>query len=283
METEIKLREVKTVKRFYSNLWEEITLLQKLKKTFTVSVTSYTATLKILGDKKSYLYTKDGKKQDFSLVSKIKKEIKDSNLHVDNIRTNMVKYFSLTNLKPCKHLQVYNVDITDCYPTTLRNLGFFSEAFYMELKKEEKIKKLKSIGQIATKKTVYEFVDGKSVRIYQKQNDYLRNVWFTICHETGESIDECKRFTPSFLFFWFDGIYFKNQKDAVIIKEILTRRGYKFKEETLLNFVVKKDKKNLKITYDKDGKQKEFNLPLAEDIYNEKQNTQKENNNFKNE
>ena len=68
-------------------------------------------------------------------------------------------------------------------------------------------------------------------------------------------------------FFWFDGIYFKNKKDAERIKEILIAANYQFKEETLYNFVVKKNKKNLIINYDKDGKQKEFNLPLAEDIY----------------
>lgn len=247
-------------------------------------MTSYTATIKIQGEKIKYLYTKDGRIQDFSLVSKIKKQIKASNLHVDNVRTANIKYFSLTNLQPCKHKLVYNIDITDCYPTTLKNLGFITPEFHEEISKIEKIKKLKSLGQIATKSTIYEFVDGENTNIYQKCNDYFRNVWFTICHETGETINECKNNTESFLFFWFDGIYFKNKKDAEKIKEILTRRNYKFKKETLNNFVVKKTKTNLIINYDKDGKKKNFNLPLpVENEIENKTNKIKINENFKNE
>ena len=269
METkEENIRQVKTVKRYYNTLAPTIARLRLLKCTFTVGMTSYTASLKIAGDKINYLYTKDGRKQDFSLVSKIKKEITNSNLHVDNVRTGNIKYFSLTNLKPCKHKSIYNIDITDCYPTTLKNLGFITPEFHEELSKVEKIKKLKSIGQIATKKTIYEFVDGENVSIRQKSNEHFRNVWFTICHETGETINECKNNTNSFLFFWFDGIYFKNKKDAEKIKEILTKRNYKFKEETLQNFIVKKNKKTITITYDKDGKQKKFDLPIQDNNNN---------------
>lgn len=132
---EENIRQVKTVKRFMSSLAETIIRLRMTKATFTVGMTSYTASLKIAGDKINYLYTKDGRKQDFSLVSKIKKEITNSNLHVDNVRTGNIKYFSLTNLKPCKHKSIYNIDITDCYPTTLRNLGFISTEFHEELSK----------------------------------------------------------------------------------------------------------------------------------------------------
>jgi len=257
-----------------SSLSGFIDFLKLNKLSFTLSLTSYTASVKIAGDKVSYLYTRDGKIQDFSLVSKIKKEIRNSNLYIDNVRTGNIKYFSLTNLKPCKHKTIYNIDITDCYPTTLKNLGFISKEFHEELSKVEKIKKLKSIGQIATKKTVYEFVDGENVRIWQKENEYLRNVWFTICHETGETINECKNSINSFLFFWFDGIYFKDPKEAEKIKEILTKHKYKFKEETLKNFIVKKTTKTITITYDKDGKQKKFDLPLQENNNNENKTKQ---------
>lgn len=262
------IRQVRTVKRFLKHLSSEVQFLIKTKQTFTLALTSYTAAIKILGDKINYLYTKDGKIQDFSLVTKIKKEITASKLHVDNVRTGNIKYFSLTNLKPCKHKKIYNIDITDCYPTTLKNLGFITPEFHAEISKIDKIKKLKSIGQIATRKTVYEYQDGVAVNVFQKQNDHFRNVWFTICHETGETINECKNSTDSFLFFWFDGIYFKNKNDAQKIRDILIKRNYKFKEETLTNFVVKKLKNNLIITYDKDKKTKTFNLPLPENNTN---------------
>lgn len=278
------IREVRTVKRFLKSLHETIGFLVRTKQTFTISMTSYTATLKIQGDKVKYLYTKDGRVQDFSLVSKIKGQIKKSNLHVDNVRTSNVKYFSLTNLKPCKHKIIYNIDINDCYPTTLKNLGFITKEFHEEISKIEKIKKLKSLGQIATKSTIYEYIDGENTKIYQKSNEYFRNVWFTICQETGETINECKNNIDSFLFFWFDGIYFKNKNDAEKIKEILTKRGYKFKDEVLKNFEVKKTKSNLIINYDKDGKRKTFNLPLPVENESEyKRNNIKINENFKNE
>lgn len=257
-----KIRQVKTAKSTLKSVRIFIKLLSELKKTFTVSYTSYTATINISGQKRKYLFTDDGKKQDFTLLNKLKFEINKSNLHVDGVRTHNIKYFSLTNLKPCFHKKVYNIDITDCYPTTLKNLGFISEAFYNELKAVEKIKKLKTLGQIATRKTIYEYQNGEVKKIYQKSNEYLRNVWFCICHETGEAINECKINTDSFLFFWFDGIYFRNKKDAEKIKKILTARKYKFKEEVLNDFTVTKNSENIYINYLKDGKQKKFVLPL---------------------
>lgn len=232
------------------------------KSSFIVSYTSYTATLAIEGNKRKFLFTDDGKKQDFTLLNKLKNEIKKSNLHIDGVRTHNIKYFSITNLNECFYKKVYNIDITDCYPTTLKNLGFITQEFHEELKGIEKIKKLKTLGQIATKKTIYQYNKGEVINVYQKCNEYLRNVWFCICHETGEAINECKNNTDSFLFFWFDGIYFRNKKDAQKIRDILTKHKYKFKEETLHNFCVKKTSENILINYLKDGKPKKFVLPL---------------------
>ena len=265
MEQTRKLRETNCIKRYYKNIRPTIKFLRDEKINFQCSFTSYTAMIKIMGSNKMYMYSKEGLKNDFSLLSKLKKEIKSKNLHVDAIRSNMVKYFSLTNLKPCFHKKVYNIDISDCYPTTLKNLGFISDEFYELLKPIEKIKKLKTIGQIATKKTVYTYhydSDGtERLAMEQKENEYMRNVWFAICHETGETIYECEKATQSFLFFWFDGIYFKNKKDAKKIEDILIKRNYKFKSEILENFEVKDDKTNLIIQYKKGEKIKRFNLP----------------------
>ncbi len=263
MEKEKKIRQVKTIKRFYNTLRSEINFLISEKKTFEVSFTSYTASIKIAGDKHLYFYTKDGKRNDFSLFSKLKAEIKKSNLHIDGVRTEHIKYFSLTGLKDCKHKKIYNVDITDCYPTMLKNMGFISNEFYLALKEVEKIKKLRTIGQIATKKTIYQYNNGEVHNVYIKENEYLRNIWFAICQEAGEIINRCKKECPSFLFFWFDGIYFKNKKDEIKIMQILDEANCKYKAETMNNFIVKRNDRILKINYNKqNGTPKAFNLPI---------------------
>lgn len=260
-------KKFKLVKCYNRGSFAFILELKERRETFTATHTSYTSMVTVPRLKINYFFIKEsGGRESMLLSSKIKSEIKKSEIHVDNIRSQHVKYFNSGDLKPCKLKKVYNVDITDCYPTTLNKLGFITNELFELMKGVEKIVKLKAIGQIATRKTVYEYVDGVATTLNIKCDEHLRNVWFTICHETGESIYECQQSIESFLFFWFDGIYFTKKSEAKKIIDILTRRGYKSKYEELTNFEVRRNEENIRISYNKDGKTKNFCLPLSNNI-----------------
>lgn len=262
-----KKEKPRLIKYLNNGVFEFIKELKDRKETFTAAHTSYTCLINLPRINTNYFFMKEsGNKESMYLCTKIKSEIKKSNIHVDGVRSSHVKYFNSNDLQNCSFKKVYNVDITNCYPTTLRNLGFITEKLFQDMEGMDKLTKLKAIGQIATRKTIYEYVEGVAVNLNIKTDELLRNVWFTICQETGESIYECQQAIDSFLFFWFDGIYFKNKKDAEIITEILTRRGYKCKFEVLENFKVKRDLNNLRINYSKGTTTKNFILPLSNNI-----------------
>lgn len=260
------MAKAKLVKIWNENFNSFLKEMISRKETFTVSYTSYTTMLHLPRHNVNYFFLKESNKEAQKLCSKIKSEVKKSNIHVDNVRSGHVKYFRANNLKDCNYKKVYNVDITDCYPSTLQKMGFITEKLYLEMKEIDKITKLKAIGQIATRKTIYEYTNGICDSLRIKEDELLRNIWFTICHECGEAIYQCQINIKSFLFFWFDGIYFKDKKEVDIITKILDARGYKYKVEILSNFKVINTKEHLRINYDKKDGQKTFCLPLSEKI-----------------
>ena len=261
-----KKEKTKTIKIFYSGnaLNERLNRLKNEKCTFTISFTGYTAIIKI-GRFNEY-YVKESVKNSFEIAQKIKSAIINSKIYVDEVHSDKIKYFSLNKLKAQKIKKVYNVDINAAYPTALLNLGFISKELFDELQALPKMKKLKAIGMLATKKTVFEFENGQQVKAYFKVNDELRNVWFAICQEVGEAIDECKQNIKSFLFFWFDGIYYSDESETEKIIEILNKRKFASKKEVLSNFTVIHSEHNVMISYLKGDRKtpKNFCIPKAE-------------------
>jgi hypothetical protein len=261
----------KKVTLFYegSGLREMITMFRENKDTFTLSYNGYTATIKNNSDNTDYFFKKSGKNVSFELTSKIKKEIKASNIFVDSFTSHSVKYFKLNGLKSCKFKKVFNIDIKNAYPTALNKMGFITPELLAELNTYDKADRLKAVGQIATRSTCMDFVNGEKIRTYVRQDELLRSVWFAICHNVGETIDACRSAINSFLFFWFDGIYFTDQSEAQTIIDLIEKAGYKCKFEVLNNFVVSEDYFNVYIKYQKEKDKKNFCLPKNENlIYN---------------
>lgn len=259
-------QEKKTIKLFYSSdaVHKFIKDLKKKKETFTLAFTGYTCL--ITTEKSNFFFVKDNAKNSFATVQKIKGEIIKSGIWVDEMATDKIKYFRVNNLNNQLIKEVYNVDINAAYPTALYNLGFITKDLFDELQKMDKIKKLKSIGQLATKKTVFEFEKGEQVKVYSKYNEQMRNVWFAICNEVGEAVEECKVNINSFLFYWFDGIYFTDKSEAEKIIQMLKNRKFESKFEVLKNFKVETGTDNVFISYLKEGKEKNFQIPKSEKI-----------------
>lgn len=203
------------------------------------------------------------KKEILNYRSKILKQIKEQNIYFD-VPKGKIKYFELSkSLQEQKNKTVYNLDISSAYPKCLFNLGFINQALFNDLMQTDKITRLKAIGSIATRKLVTTFENGIPVNTEIMEDKYCRDIFFLLCYEIGELIYKISQEMKSFLFFWFDGIYFTNKKEMARAEQILTEANYNFKSEILKKFTVKNDdiKKTILITYQKKEGKKTFNLP----------------------
>lgn len=256
------------IKVFFSNssFRSLIDYFKKHEHDFEVSYTGYTAMIKNSTENKHYFLAKSTAKSPYRFTQKIKSEILKSGIWIDAISSKNIKFFKVNNIKPVTLKKVYNVDINSAYPTALKNLGLISEKLFNELSKLEKIDRLKAIGMLATNKTVIIFKKGKQITVTKKSNELMRNCWLALCDYTGEAIDTVRQNLDSFLFYWFDGIYFTDKNEAQKCIDILKTFKFESKLEVLENFTVKEKTENLFITYGKGTDKKQFILPKCENI-----------------
>lgn len=248
------------------NFRNKINYFKKHKHNFEVSYTGYTGMIKNQTENKNYFFIKSTTKSPFKYTQKIKSEIKKSDIWLDAISSKNIKFFKVNNIKPMTYKKVYNVDINGAYPNALRILGLISNELFNELMKLDKIERLKAIGMLATNKTVFIFKDGVQIDVKKKSDELMRNVWLSLCHYTGEAIEAVRVDLKSFLFFWFDGIYFTDASEAEGAISKLKEFGFESKLEVLTNFKVKEKSDNLFITYGKGEDTKQFLLPKSEKI-----------------
>ena len=64
-----------------------------------------------------------------------------------------------------------------------------------------------------------------------------------------------------FIFYWVDGIYFKNEKNKEIIQNILNNYNYKHTFEELNNFEIINKLNYIDINFDRKEKRKKFCVP----------------------
>lgn len=256
------------VKVFFDNdnFRNMINYFRKHKHNFEVSYTGYTGMIKNETENKNYFFIKNTATSPYKWTQKIKSEIVKSEIWVDEIPTRFINFFKVNKIKPVKYKTVYNVDINSAYPTALKNLGMISPELFDKLSKIDKMERLKAIGMLATNKTIFVFKEGKQVDVYKKKNELMRNCWLALCQYTGEAIERCRINTDSFLFYWFDGIYFTDKKEAEKIINILKEFKFESKLEVLKDFTVKEKNDNLFITYGKGKDKKHFILPKSEKI-----------------
>lgn len=236
------------------------------KHDFELSVTGYTAMIKNITEKRNYFFIKNTAKSPYRFTQKIKSEIKNSGIWIDEISVKHIKFFKINNIKPIVIPTVYNVDINGAYPNSLKNLGLVSEGLFEQLMKLDKMTRLKAIGMLATNKSVFIFKEGKQIAVTKKRDELMRNCWLALCQYTGEAIDECRINCNSFLFYWFDGIYFTDKNEAQKMIDILKAYKFESKLEVLKNFTVKELDYNIQITYGKGEDKKKFLLPKGENI-----------------
>lgn len=235
-------------------------------KDFEVSSTGYSTIIK-LGNVNYFCHdaiNSGGRKNILTYRSKIMADIKKKEINFDFVPSSKVRYYELGKITEKIPSVVYNFDISAAYPSALHKLGFISDEVMSGLMKLKKVDRLKAIGSIATRKTITKFIKGVPQDAEIKENKIGRDIFFLLCYEIGELMFEIRTKINSFLFFWFDGIYFTDINEKDIINKIITEKGYLCKFEQLTEFtkIIDEENDRIKINYLKENKKKSFNLPI---------------------
>ena len=117
-----------------------------------------------------------------------------------------------------KFENVCEVDIDQAYWETAYQLGIISDEIYVKGSKGNISKKarLTALGSLAKKKYNYHFKGDKLLDTIIEKEPLLENLWFTICKRVSDVMhDVIAKLNGEFIFYWVDGIYFKNSPENV--------------------------------------------------------------------
>lgn len=119
-------------------------------------------------------------------------------------------------------------DITRAYYYSAYQLGVFTDDFFKECLQLPKAIRLKMMGAMAANVTIYEYVNGRIDKCYVMNDKYLRAIWFSICRYVDQCMRDIKNFlVKDFIFYWVDGIFYKDTKGAHdVIESIMKAYGF---------------------------------------------------------
>jgi hypothetical protein len=186
----------------------------------------------------------------FIASKKIVSDYEKSGIYLENIPQSVIKYYNF-NYKEFFYERAILIDINAAYPTALKNTGIITEETFNFLMRLKKIQRLKSIGMLASIKTVYEFEKTELISTRKTDKKEFADIYFYASYEIGEMLQKCSVLNKNdFLFYWFDGIYIKpNWIYATKIMELLKENNYEFSVSWIENFQAKELKNTFKITW----------------------------------
>lgn len=251
--------------------------LKKRKIDFNIERTLRTTMVKFETDLYKHIYIFSGEivsYKDMHLLREVKQEVtsQTKSIEVGELNEN-VTYFDFSNTVKDIELdsgtmysldKVCEVDITKAYYYTAHKLGYISTEFFNMCLDLPKPKRLRLIGSIATKKKIEVWEGGQMVEYFSKTDEKLRQCWFNIIRYTDNVMKEVKnKLDDDFIFYWVDGIYFKDRGYNVqIAKSIFEKFDFSVTYEKLqkIEAVNIEGVLHLEVTKD-NGVKKPFAIP----------------------
>jgi len=251
-----------------------IRFLKLARQDFTVKQSTYTTIIEANGKKQKFIQQKRDNTS-FIGFNKIKKDIDQFNF-IEQIqdepilRNPSIYYANRPYIEPVSYPTVINIDLTNAYPTTLKQTGGISTKTFNYLNHQKKTDKLASLGMLAARhdKFIYEKGILKNVES-SEPSKYAAAFFYCVKWVDFMMLEAEKIAGIDFLYFWVDGIYLNPMTPPPIIDEILNlffEFGYKAKIEIVEDFHLKRrdnllEINFLKTTFEKKKKRKTFQVP----------------------
>jgi len=184
----------------------------------------------------------------------IKRDIINSGLVAPELDKQDLKYFEFKIPKNLDWLsEFYCIDIKSAYATVLKNHFIISKKTFSYMSRLPKKDRLACVGMLAAKKTHY-FMQGNKMNDYAIEEKETKNFFHFCINKTSEIMDKCVSILGNdFLFYWVDGVFFKNKSHAEKIQKYLSEIGYKSTFEVCKNFKKMSNDNFEKIEYWKIG------------------------------
>ena len=245
------------------DLLEHIHTLQDEKINFEFFVNNHTYSVR---SKLGTYFTTDNKIpfKELSFVQQVKNHIIKNGIHkkikddFGKNGINKIKYFDhsvpKSNVKYSNDL--YEIDINQAYWSTALKLGMISQELYNKGLKIQKKTRLASLGSLAKKTKVYQF-DGRVMKFKNEinQKGHTEHLWFKICQQLGNAMFKAKKSAKNnFIFYWVDGIYVRGLDAVVSVQDTFDKLGYEHKVREITCIEINKDKKELIVVDEIDGK-----------------------------
>lgn len=254
------------VKALYTktNYKAYIDLLKSLNCPYIITRSNYT--LKIESSFCNvYFYQTPQSKRAFSAANMIKSDIKKSGVLMPEINKRDLKYFKFTQhelLMQTVGEEVHNIDIKSAYANVLNNAGLLSERTFKFISSIPKSDRLAAVGMMASRKDVFSYDSFDGEPVHTKIIAPTEN-WFYMCVLEVQNImqDIAAMIGSDFVFYWVDGIFYKNGKHTEKIKEYLTNKGYNFSYDLCTNFNYFETNNQKFLTYNKGEDFKKLSLP----------------------
>jgi len=232
------------------------------KEDYTMTLTNYTCLIESrIG---SYHFLKHMLKPSVFSATKALKRYMDSSLNdIGQIDRNTMKYYSAKVVtKPLYKHKAYNIDIKAAYPTCLYNAGLIDHKMYTSLMSLNKDERLAAIGMMASRKRVFNFVEGE-VESYEDTEDVYSKYFFYCVQTISEIIWKCEIISGNdFIYSWVDGLYTTNKKSAEQCRKLIAEYNYKCTVAEITDFYYEPLDNRVKVTFLKDGRNKLFNIPV---------------------
>lgn len=258
------MRKPAAIKSLYNadNYKDVIAFCEAAKLPYTLIESNYTTKIVSSFCNISFIQSEMHKKA-FIAKSMIVKDITATGLEPPDINKNDLSYFNFTmpeRLKQGSHT-IYNIDIKSAYANVLKNHSLISPRTFYYMTRLSKTQRLACIGMLAATKEIMEMVGNE---VIERRKEVLPTEnWFYFCvQRTNELMNACRSLiTRDFLFYWVDGIFFDNERNAKAVGELLQGKGYKYSFDVCTDFKYHEDDKGRRIEYFKGEEKKKLFLP----------------------
>lgn len=226
---------------------------------FSVTISNYTR--RINGKYPYYHHETETPLQAFGLYNKILADV--AGVNIEEIKkTDPILFKNRIPPVEYKKPEIVCIDINGAYFQAALNMGYISEATYNRGLRGSKQARLIALGMLASRKTTIYYKGTEPINYTVKENP-TSPIFFDIMNNVGLIMTAAAEyFREYFLFFWFDGIYFKPGIYAPDVVNFLEDNGFKSKIELLKNFSSKQTRDYHLVQYEKEGKKKRFFVPL---------------------
>jgi len=246
-------------KHLDKNAFTFINYLKSIGQSFEMEVSNYTLNIYVEGEKHKYI-TESKTPYFFAAMNKIQKDVEFAVLqmgfsdHLINESITPKFYSSAYQILPFSKKEVFNIDLNSAYPTALYQLGLLSKETMDYLMRIPKIDRLAAVGCLAKHKNIYKYVNGILTETKQEISEF-RNIWRLMVNMVDSLLRDLVNVDPeNFVFYWVDGIFFKETPEKAKLAEMdyhIKECGFEYKNEKITNFELRRFDDKIRVEFDR--------------------------------